>query len=365
MVGLYIHIPFCRRKCGYCTFASAAGREEAMAAYVGAVVREAEVYRGETADTVFLGGGTPSLLPPALLGRLLEGVNKSIAFTPGAEVSLEANPESTDAAAARAWRALGVTRVSLGLQAVQDELLRAIGRVHTCADFLAALRAVEAAGVAHINADLMYALPGQTVRQAEESARAVCALGIDHLSAYALTLEEGAPLFGCPQPDEETDRAMFHAIEAVAEKAGFARYEISNFARPGGQCRHNLKYWRVEDYVGLGAAAHSCCGGERYGNLSDLDEYIGAIRTGACARAFTQRRTPADCAEEAVMLKTRLCEGMQRGELPATPRMEACLARLEEGGMLVQSGGRVALTGAGMDVQNSVVVELALALEGD
>ncbi|MBQ9942033.1 MAG: radical SAM family heme chaperone HemW [Christensenellaceae bacterium] len=362
MVGLYIHIPFCAKKCGYCDFASYVGRQDAMEAYVDAVICEAQAYAGQAADTVFIGGGTPSFLPPALFKRLVKGVGKHIDLSAACEFTVEANPDSMDKTMAECLKSLGATRVSMGLQAAQDALLKSIGRIHTYADFLRALEAVQAAGFAHINADLMYSLPGQTVAQVEESARAVCNLGIDHLSAYALKLEEGTPMWGAAQPDEDTDRDMFYALMETAEKAGFARYEISNFARPGGECRHNLKYWRLEDYIGLGAAAHSCFEGARTANAAGLDEYIRLVGEAGNARVSCLPISEKDREFENIMLRTRLREGIPRTMLGEGKAMADALEQLKKMGLAEEKDGRVLLTPRGMDVQNSVVIMLSEAL---
>lgn len=354
MRGLYIHIPYCEQKCGYCDFVSYPGREDTMAEYVDAVVREAEFYAGEQADSVFIGGGTPSCLPDGELTRLVEGVSKHIEILPGAEFSVEANPNSLTKAKAREYFGAGVNRLSLGLQAVQDELLAAIGRLHTYADFLAALDAAQAAGFTNISADLMYSLPAQSVEQVKESAKALTELPITHLSAYALKLERGVPMYGAIQPDEDTDRAMFYALKKTVEAAGFARYEISNFAKPGYQCRHNLKYWRVQEYIGLGVAAHSFMEGERFSNDDGLSRYLAALRRGKRAEIS---RIRADLPFERIMLKTRLLEGLPMEEIPGSDGMRSSLRKLERLGLCTLKEN-LTLTEKGLDLQDSVVLEL-------
>ena len=232
--------------------------------------------------------------------------------------------------------------------------MASIGRLHTYDDFLRALDAACEAGFSNINADLMYSLPGQSVEQARQSAQALCALPVTHVSAYALKLEKGVPMYGMPQPDEETDRAMFYAIKQTLEEAGFARYEISNFAKKGYECQHNLKYWRVQEYIGLGASAHSFYQGERFSNDDGLGRYLAALERGKRAEIS---RLKADLPFERIMLKTRLLEGMPAEELPKSDGMRKSLAKLQKLG-LCELGERLILTEKGLDLQDGVVLEL-------
>lgn len=357
MAGLYIHIPFCASKCGYCDFVSYAGRQDRMRDYVDAVVREAKLYQGLEVDTVFLGGGTPAQLPLGEMTRLMDGVQKSIAISDGAEWTVEVNPNSLTKEKAEEYVRLGVNRVSVGLQAVQPELLARIGRTHSFEDFLNCLALLRGAGISNVNVDLMYSLPGQTVEDVKKSAKMVAALNLQHISAYALKLEPGTPLYGQPQPDEETDRLMFYALKEILEEAGFCRYEISNFALPGRECRHNLKYWRVEEYVGLGVSAHSYLGGDRYANIDDLERYIRAIHKKG--KAEVSRETIHDGLFEAVLLRTRLKEGIALSLLPSSNALARSMERLKEAGCCVIEEDCLRLTDRGMDLQNSVVAELA------
>ncbi len=356
--GLYIHIPYCASKCAYCDFVSYVGREDTMEAYLCAVVAEARKYAGATVDTVYIGGGTPSFLKTGCVSRLLEGVAKYIRIDWDAEVSLEANPNSLCPEKAREYKRTGVNRLSIGLQTIQDRLLKTIGRTHVYADFLRALDAALAAGIANINADLIYSLPGEQIRDALESAETLSRLPLTHVSAYALKLEKGVPLYGAALPGEAADRAMFYAVKQVLEDAGFARYEISNFAKKGYACAHNLKYWRVEEYIGLGAAAHSFYQGVRYANTKELDTYIAHAAQPDGAVCY---REPAEPLFEKIMLKTRLCEGIGRMELPGTGKFDAALARMASFG-LCRVGDRVTLTDKGMDLHDFFVTELLACL---
>ena len=325
-----------------------------MEEYVEALAREAEFYAAEQVDSVFIGGGTPSCLEDGAIAKLMDGVQKSISIAPGAEISIEANPNSLTQKKAREYRTAGINRLSIGLQAVQDSLLKSIGRLHTYGDFLLAIEAALAAGFSNINVDLMYSLPHQTVEQVAQSTQALCALPITHISAYALKLERGVPMYGAEQPDEQTDRAMFYTLRDILAEKGFARYEISNFAKPGYECRHNLKYWRVEEYIGLGVAAHSFYQGMRFSNDESIGRYLAALRRGKRAEIS---RMKADLPFERIMLKTRLAEGLPAEEIPGSDGMRRSLAKLQKMG-LCTLGERLVLTDRGMDLQDGVVLEL-------
>lgn len=359
-IGLYIHIPFCKSKCGYCDFTSFAGQEARIGEYIDAVIEEAGRYSGLLAETVFLGGGTPAVLPEGEMTRLIEGVRRHIPIQPGAEFTIEVNPNSVTGEKLREYRALGANRISMGLQSADGGLLKAIGRTHTYEDFLEAIQLTREAGIENINADVMYSLPEQTVEQVADTVKKAAAQPLTHISAYALKLERRTPMYGASQPDEDTDREMFHTAKALLEERGFLRYEISNFAKEGYQCRHNLKYWRVEPYLGLGLAAHSMLGGSRFANTDSLSAYLKRLKRGKSPQVT--REEVRDGLGERIMLQTRLTEGMEASALPASPAVQQCLGMLERNG-LIQAGERVALTDKGMDVQNAIVVALWDAME--
>lgn len=356
MTGLYIHIPFCVSKCGYCDFVSYTDKSELTHEYVSAVVREAETYRGETADSVFIGGGTPSCLNDGEISRLLEGVSKSIAISEDCEISIEVNPNSVTAQKAREYVNAGVNRVSIGLQAAQERLLKKIGRTHCKGDFLRAVDVLWAAGIENLNADMIYSLPTQTAAEAVETSELLCSLPIRHVSAYALKLERGVPMYGEEQPDEDADREMFYAVKDTLLLAGYERYEISNFAMPGFRCRHNLKYWKLQDYIGLGVAAHSCYGGTRFANTDSLERYIRQILRGKSAEVS---RMPMDPEFEKLMLMTRLTEGMELSLLKMNEKLLAELDLMERSGLVTRENEVLRLTDRGLDIQNTIVVELS------
>jgi oxygen-independent coproporphyrinogen-3 oxidase len=266
-LSLYVHIPFCTAKCGYCDFNSYAGQESLIPAYAQALLREAETWSaacpGWRAETLFFGGGTPSLMPLAEVERILKGLRRHLGLTPNAEVTLEANPGTVDKPYLSRLREMGVNRLSLGVQSFRDDDLAFLGRIHSAEEARSAYQAARSAGFDNVSLDLIFGLPGQTADRWLESLEEAIGLGPEHLSLYALTIEEGTPLardVACgrtpaPDPDLQADLYL-HTAERLAP-AGYEHYEISNWARPGRRCRHNLTYWRNGFWLGLGAGAHS------------------------------------------------------------------------------------------------------------
>lgn len=290
-LGLYLHIPFCRAKCPYCDFNSYAGLESLIPSYVDALLAEMLLWRRParhlTVATVFLGGGTPSLLSLVEVERILRAVGESFRLAADAEVSLEANPGTVDAPYLETLRRLGVNRLALGVQSLQDNELRTLERIHTAAEAREAYRAARMAGFDNVNIDLIYGLPGQTLRHWRHTLEDAIALRPDHLSLYALTLEEGTPLAAdvaggrVPRPDPDLAADMYRQAEAALAAASYQHYEVSNWALPGRQCRHNLTYWRNEPYLGFGAGAHSSFGGFRFANTRPPREYIRRVQESA------------------------------------------------------------------------------------
>lgn len=354
-LGLYIHIPYCESKCGYCDFTSYTDQVHTIPAYLQALSMEARRYSGCVVNTVYIGGGTPSCLRAGDIFNLMHSLREEIDICQDAEVSIEANPNSLSMEKAEEFWAAGINRLSIGLQTIQDDLLKYIGRTHVYEDFQKALKNAVKIGFSNISADLMYSLPGERVQQAIESARAIVQLPLTHISAYALRLERGTPLYGAKQPDETQDREMFHGMKQVFEEAGFKRYEISNFAKSGYCCRHNLKYWRDQEYIGLGVAAHSYYQGYRYGNTASISGYIRKICAGQSAET---QREKAEKLLETVMLKTRLCEGIPLADLPQTEKMKKFLQTLEAHSLAHCVGDVLILTERGMDIHNTLVLKL-------
>ena len=351
MKGLYIHIPFCERKCLYCDFPSYAGCLSETDRYIDAVIAESAKYEGYAPDTVFIGGGTPSVLPKGKLKKLISGIRRHIDFNHVTEFSSEANPNSFDAQTAEEFAETGINRLSLGLQAAEPHLLKRIGRLHSAEDFTNAVNHALSAGITNINADLMYSLPDQTLSDIDHTLDFVLSHPLTHISAYALKLEEGTPLFAenPPLPDEDTDREMFRMICCRLAESGFHRYEISNFAKKGCECKHNLIYWHVEPYIGLGAGAHSCDRGMRFSNQRTIEAYIAGEQG---------ENEPAEPEFEKIMLGTRLTEGIDISLLPDTAKMRSFLDLMEKYGLCELRNERFRLTDRGMDIQNEILSEL-------
>ena len=269
--GIYIHIPFCVKKCSYCDFNSFDNIEHLYEPYTDALLAELAVRLPYDYDTVFIGGGTPTALPLPLLLRAVGRVAKN-----GCEFTVEVNPATIDKEGFARLRAAGVNRISLGLQSADDAELKTLGRIHDYSAFLNTYSAARGAGFDNINVDLMFSLPNQTADGFLRTLEKVVALSPEHLSCYSLILEEGTPLFDANPalPDEDEDREMYVRCVDYLKKHGYEHYEISNFSKPGFECRHNLKYWNRDDYYGMGAGAHSLVGGVRYANTTGVEEYI-------------------------------------------------------------------------------------------
>ena len=357
-IALYIHIPFCARKCAYCDFTSYPGRTERIPDYLDQLEAEMRASAGRygslTADTVFIGGGTPSLLTGDQMKRLMESVRRWFAVSPDAEITSEANPGTVDAAKLAAFREAGINRLSLGVQSFDDGLLRILGRIHTAREAEDAAYMAADAGFTNLSVDLMYALPGQRMDQWLSSVETALTLPVKHVSCYSLIVEDSTPMKamveahpGC-LPDDETAVAMQHEAARLLRARGFLRYEISNYALPGFESRHNLVYWRRGDYLGLGCAAHSLMNGKRFSNTASLEEYLSGVRAGE-PETLNER----DVYEEAVMLGLRTREGVPAFLLPAAP-----LEKLARAGLMHIEDGRAAVTEAGADVLNAVILEL-------
>lgn len=284
-LSLYIHIPFCVRKCGYCDFLSAPADEKARDWYVQALLMEIERYRGtETADrkikTLYIGGGTPSILSVDQLDCIMQKIKYTFNFCDDIEASMEMNPGTASKEKCRALYQMGINRLSIGLQSTNDMELKTLGRIHSYEDFINTYTWCREAGFQNINVDLMAALPYQTAESYTTGLRKIIRLAPEHISAYSLILEEGTPFYqkynsGCyPLPDEEQERLMYRETEQILAQAGYERYEISNYAKKGYACRHNLVYWQGGDYLGLGLGSSSYMDGVRFHNTTDFNTYV-------------------------------------------------------------------------------------------
>ncbi len=370
--GLYVHCLFCLQRCPYCDFNVAIYREDRIGPFLSALMGEVERYAGlpwagrVPAVSLYFGGGTPSLLPPAAIGELIRAARRGLGLLADAEVTLEANPEGLDQDRLEALRTAGVTRLSLGIQSLDDPVLARLGREHSAEDARRAFAAARAAGFDNVSIDLLYACPGQDLATWTRSLDEVLAWRPEHLSAYALTLEPGTAFGRRPPadlPDETLGIAQFERLCERTAAAGLARYEVSNFARQGLRSRHNLLYWRREEYLGLGPGAHGALRMVRLSNLRAHTRYRAAVGTGRWPIAWWERLTPRQIAGERIVLGLRLADGIPRawveahlGSQPA--RLAGVLDRYLEAGLLVADAERLRLTERGVLVSDTIFADL-------
>ena len=366
-LGIYIHIPFCASKCGYCDFYSCAGAADRMADYQHALLEHIEESAGRIApayiDTVYFGGGTPSFYGAARLIELLDAVKATGRLLKRAEVTVEVNPDSVRLHDLRALHKAGFNRLSIGMQSANNDILKMIGRRHSFHQVEMAVKNARTAGFDNVSLDLIYGLPEQTMAHWRENLQAAIALEPEHLSCYGLKIEEGTPLdrkkdaLRIPDDDEQAEEYL--ATVELLEKAGYAQYEISNFARPGRKSRHNLKYWTMQEYLGFGPGAHSDFGGRRFAYARDLNAYIKGeehLSESACP-AERERE------EERVMLALRTARGLDLSALREDTRdAEAVLEECARHGLSKKENGRWRLTPQGFLVSNAVIVRVLEAL---
>lgn len=349
MTGVYIHVPFCVKKCAYCSFYSESGAEKFEGAYVKKVVREAEKYNGETADTLYFGGGTPSALSADALIFMLRGIKRFIKFSDDSEITIEANPKTVTEEKLKKLFDAGFNRISFGFQSFSDDELKFLGRIHSADDNKKALAAAHAAGFKNISGDIMTAIPLQTMNSLKKTINTMCALELSHISAYSLSVEKGTPFYEAELslPDEDTEREMYYTLCDMLENAGYEHYEISNFAKDGAVSRHNTKYWTGEPYIGLGAAAHSYYKNERYCNISSIKGYTEKEET----EEFREYIDENEKKKERVMLGLRLKSGIPYEKNPKTDKFI-------EQGFMQRCGENVRLTRRGIDISNYIFSEL-------
>ena len=366
-IGLYIHLPFCVRKCAYCDFCSFAGVDGSIISeYADALASEILSYRerGFKVDTVFFGGGTPSLLSPEDFRKIMRAVRESFLLSDEAEITLEANPKTLDRKKIESFVSSGVNRISLGLQSIHENELKTLGRIHSYSEFLETYRLCREAGIDNVNVDLMYGLPGQTVESFKETLRAVIDLSPEHISVYGLILEEGTPLYEKQStlsfPSEDCEYEMYLLADRHLSRAGYSHYEISNYSRAGKESRHNLKYWRCEEYIGVGVSAHSYLDGYRFGRTQSLTEYLRGNRE-YLNKEYIDRDGEA---LEKIMLGLRLREGISLKEyadlfgFDLTEKYREKLITLEKMGYARIFSGRLSLTAEGFYVSNYIINEL-------
>ena len=392
-LSLYLHFPFCVRKCRYCDFLSFPAEGQERQEYVDRLCREIRIrgqkFSGHELQTVFFGGGTPSLMEPAQLDKLMSAVRERFDLAEDAEISLECNPGTADAVKLSAFHELGINRLSIGLQSADDRELALLGRIHTAEQFFECYAAAREAGFDNINVDLMSAIPGQSAGSFRKSLETVLKLRPEHFSVYSLIIEEGTPFweiygeedkvvtgtdgdccqtFGVkraempPLPDEDEERAMVRLTEEMLQEAGYVHYEISNYALPGRECRHNLVYWRRGEYLGLGLGAASLIGEMRFRNTSDLSAYW----KDCCAREEEETLSLRAQMEETMFLGLRCIDGISISAFEKKFGQSifsvygGVIARYTELDLLEQHGDRILLSRRGIDVSNQVLADFLL-----
>ena len=377
---LYVHIPFCVKKCAYCDFLSAPADQEILEQYVDVLLEEIKEFEEPEkyqVVTVFFGGGTPSILPSKEIWRILDGLRQKFLFQDHAEITLEANPGTLTEEKLTCYRQAGINRLSLGLQSAHREELQLLGRIHRFEDFLKSYEMARNAGFENINVDLMAALPGQTGKSFKETLEKVLVLKPEHLSVYSLIVEEGTPFFERYEedvalrekgekpkvlPSEEEERAMYRDTEEILGQAGYMHYEISNYAKPGMECHHNIGYWQRRDYLGLGLGASTLLNPVRYKNTEILSDYLN----GDFSKKEFLVLTKDNQIEETMFLGLRMMEGVQKKKFyetfgcPLEVVYKKELAALKKEGLLAETEEYISLTEKGIDLSNQVLAEFLL-----
>lgn len=373
---IYIHIPFCIKKCAYCDFLSGPQDEETIERYVSSLLEEIQAHALNeqfTSDyevtTIFLGGGTPSVLNTSQIQRIFETLTTSFKISQDAEITIEANPGTVTREKLLTYRTCGINRISFGLQSTNNEELKLLGRIHTYEEFLESYQLARECGFDNINVDLISAIPKQTVSSWEATLEKVIALKPEHISAYSLIVEEGTPFAkmygeGCPGeydlPSEEVERAIYYRTEELLTEAGYYRYEISNYAKAGKECKHNLGYWERKEYLGIGLGAASLIDNTRYKNTDDLLYYLEHADGLGAIQEDVEELSVKEQMEEFMFLGLRKMEGVSTSEFENTfgKTLEECygeqIQRLKGQGLLEQEDGCLMLTRQGIDVSNFV-----------
>lgn len=363
-IGIYLHVPFCAKKCPYCDFYSLPYTYPKVKAYTDAVCRNLKARKGTAADSVFLGGGTPSLLPDRCLSELMAAVKNDLVLTEAAEITLEVNPNTVTPKRLQAWRAMGINRLSFGVQSFCDPELSVLGRKHTAAQAKAAIAAAASEGFRNVSCDLMLGIPNQTADSLKCTLTQAAALPLTHVSAYLLKLEAGTPFgqgaYSGTLPNDDQAAELYLLAVELLEASGFLQYEISNFAKSGFESRHNLKYWQCEPYWGIGPAAHSCLDGKRLAVPPDLELFLNS--------PIQKEQVTAEQApdlEERLMLGLRLRRGIRQELFPDSWQKlcQRALPLIQAGYLQTDSDQTtLALTPKGFLVSNAVIGKLLEAI---
>ncbi|AHM56740.1 oxygen-independent coproporphyrinogen-III oxidase 1 [Peptoclostridium acidaminophilum DSM 3953] len=381
-IGLYVHIPFCIKKCSYCDFNSFCVENviDERKVYTKYLLKELSMHacrlKDKSLSSIFIGGGTPSLLHSSEMSELMDEIHSSFDVEPGAEITMEANPKTLSEAKLKDMRSIGINRLSMGLQAAQNRLLELLGRIHTYEDFVENYNQARKAGFENISIDVMFSIPTQTLGEWMDTLGNVTRLEPEHISAYSLIVEEGTKVQSLIEQgilselDEKTDRRMYHACRSMLFKKGYAQYEISNFSKSGYESRHNIMYWKCGDYLGVGPGAHSYIDGKRFSDFEGLGKYFESIDKGFLPVEGEKTLSLAEKIEEAMFMGLRMNEGIDMRELSKklgadlngiyAEKVEMLISRKLLKRIYKDEREMIALTNRGIDLSNSVFVEFLL-----
>lgn len=367
MNGIYVHIPFCLKKCAYCDFVSYASSFDLKDEYINSVICEMKKYKGEKADTIYIGGGTPTTLPRSLLCKLIFALRDNFVINENAEITVECNPKTADLEYFKALKDAGVNRLSIGVQSLCNNELAFLGRIHTANDALSCIENAKAAGLSNFNVDIMFGLGCQTKESVLSTLKNLISLSPSHFSCYSLIVEENTP-FGKLQAagnlslmHEDAERELYHEIIAVLKAAGYAHYEISNFAKDGFYSKHNIKYWRRMPYIGLGAAAHSFYENKRFSNPCGIKEYINSVKNNLPIEK--ESVSFDDEISEFIFLGLRMTEGISKKEFrrcfgkDINELFSSEITELKKLNLMAETNDRLRLTLSGIDVSNEVFIK--------
>lgn len=369
-LGIYIHIPFCAKKCGYCDFYSVKWNEIQEYKYIQAAINEIKDYSRLSnkfiVDSIYIGGGTPSIINPQYIEYIIRTIKSIFTVTNDCEISMETNPNSLNSDKLNAYKNMGINRLSIGIQSLNDYILKRIGRVHNSKEALHAIDLAKSCGFENINADVMFNIPGQTIDDVNDTINQLIEKDVKHISFYSLKLEKGTPMYTSEKnkeiimPEEDDEREMYYAGRNIMEKHNLMQYEISNFAIKGYECRHNLKYWNQEEYIGIGPSAHSFLGNMRFNNPSDLTEYVLVGEDEIFERNLQEFMDKKDLVFEYIMLRLRLTEGLRfvdftnKFSIDFKETYAKQIDHLNKNNLIELDDDCICLTKRGMDISNYV-----------
>jgi oxygen-independent coproporphyrinogen-3 oxidase len=367
-IGIYVHVPFCVKKCNYCDFYSVTWNKEKELNFINAILNEIKSYKNYqyNVDTIFFGGGTPTIVKPSNLGLIINEIKNTFTIDENCEISMEANPNTLTSENLLEYKQIGINRLSIGIQSLNDEILKKIGRLHDSQEALDAIKKAKQNGFDNINADIMFNIPGQTTLDIENTIQKIIDHEVKHISFYSLKLEQGTPMYDMEKsnkiimPDEDVEREMYYAGRSIMKKNNLMQYEISNFAFKGFECRHNLKYWNQDEYIGFGPSSHSFLNNERFSNVSNITEYIDNALKGDYNRIVHEKLDHDGLMFEYIMLRLRLNEGLdteifqKKFNVDFYEKYSKQIKYLKDNKLIECENNNIKLTNMGMDVSNHV-----------